>query len=315
MTTARGDARHPPAGGGVRPAGPIGRLPLGPGDPRGAAARRRGHRPDHRLPHPAGPGGRRRGRRPAHRSGESVYRRCATDDHHHHLVCRQCGKAVEIAGPAVETWAQRVAAEHGFTDLSHTVEIFGLCRDCGATRSVSPGPGRTPSEDRGRGPGERAARCQVRLSPVERVTSAAAGTSVRGRGGEQRRGTERRAPPRRRRGGGTGHARRGLRRPAVHAALLRAPGRRRRWPDADPALVEALWTGALVAYARCFSGRAKVLTGDHLAELELDGDVGRLPPRPAAADATTTPPGTPTRARRTRSASRRRTTGPRPGWR
>ena len=43
-------------------------------------------------------------------SGESVYRRCATDDHHHHLVCRQCGKAVEIAGPAVETWAQRVAA-------------------------------------------------------------------------------------------------------------------------------------------------------------------------------------------------------------
>ena len=63
-------------------------------------------------------------------SGEAVYRRCATDDHHHHLVCRQCGKAVEIAGPAVETWAQRVADEHGFTDLSHTVEIFGLCRDC-----------------------------------------------------------------------------------------------------------------------------------------------------------------------------------------
>ena len=44
-------------------------------------------------------------------SGESVYRRCATDDHHHQLVCRQCGKAVEIAGPAVETWAQRVADE------------------------------------------------------------------------------------------------------------------------------------------------------------------------------------------------------------
>ena len=53
-----------------------------------------------------------------------------TDDHHHHLVCRQCGTAVEIAGPAVETWAQRVADEHGFTDLSHTVEIFGLCRTC-----------------------------------------------------------------------------------------------------------------------------------------------------------------------------------------
>ncbi len=70
-------------------------------------------------------------------SGESVYRRCATDDHHHHLVCRQCGKAVEIAGPAVETWAQRVADEHGYTDLSHTVEIFGLCRECGRFRGPS----------------------------------------------------------------------------------------------------------------------------------------------------------------------------------
>ena len=44
-------------------------------------------------------------------------------------------------------------------------------------------------------------------------------------------------------------------------------------PDGDPALVEALWTGALVAYARCFSGRAKVLTDGDLAELKLDGDV------------------------------------------
>ena len=44
-------------------------------------------------------------------------------------------------------------------------------------------------------------------------------------------------------------------------------------PDADPVLVEALWTGALVAYARCFSGRTKVLTDDDLPELKLDGDV------------------------------------------
>lgn len=44
-------------------------------------------------------------------------------------------------------------------------------------------------------------------------------------------------------------------------------------PEADAVLVEALWTGALVAYARCFSGRAKVLTDDELAELKLDGDV------------------------------------------
>jgi Fur family ferric uptake transcriptional regulator len=71
-------------------------------------------------------------------SGEAVYRRCASADHHHHLVCRRCGSAVEIAGPAVETWTQRVADEHGFTDLSHTVEIFGVCRECAVTVNHRP---------------------------------------------------------------------------------------------------------------------------------------------------------------------------------
>ena len=61
--------------------------------------------------------------------GESVYRRCSTG-HHHHLVCRDCGRTVEVEGPAVERWADKVSAEHGFTDVSHTVEIFGLCAEC-----------------------------------------------------------------------------------------------------------------------------------------------------------------------------------------
>jgi hypothetical protein len=41
----------------------------------------------------------------------------------------------------------------------------------------------------------------------------------------------------------------------------------------DDALVEALWTGALVGYTRCFSGRAEVLTKADLAELKIEGDV------------------------------------------
>ncbi len=65
-------------------------------------------------------------------TGEAVYRRCATAGHHHHLVCRRCGATVEVEGPAVETWAHTVAEEHGFTELSHTAEIFGLCRTCSA---------------------------------------------------------------------------------------------------------------------------------------------------------------------------------------
>lgn len=70
-------------------------------------------------------------------TGEAVYRRCDSAHHHHHLVCRRCGAAVEIEGPAVETWAQKVAEENGFVELSHTCEIFGLCRRCAADRGVS----------------------------------------------------------------------------------------------------------------------------------------------------------------------------------
>jgi Fur family transcriptional regulator, ferric uptake regulator len=58
--------------------------------------------------------------------GEVVYRRCSRG-HHHHLVCRDCGRTVEVEGPAVERWATRVAEEHGFRDVSHTLEIFGTC--------------------------------------------------------------------------------------------------------------------------------------------------------------------------------------------
>jgi Fur family ferric uptake transcriptional regulator len=67
-------------------------------------------------------------------SGEAVYRRCSTH-HHHHLVCRRCGRTVEVEGPAVESWAQRVAEENGFSDVSHTVEVFGVCAKCAALGS------------------------------------------------------------------------------------------------------------------------------------------------------------------------------------
>lgn len=61
--------------------------------------------------------------------GETAYRRCS-DGHHHHLVCRSCGRTVEVSGPAVERWAGAVAAEHGFRDVSHDLEIFGTCGSC-----------------------------------------------------------------------------------------------------------------------------------------------------------------------------------------
>lgn len=62
--------------------------------------------------------------------GEAMYRRCRSDGHHHHLVCRSCGTTVELAAADVEQWTASVARRHGFTDVSHTVEVFGVCRAC-----------------------------------------------------------------------------------------------------------------------------------------------------------------------------------------
>jgi Fur family ferric uptake transcriptional regulator len=64
-------------------------------------------------------------------NGESVYRRCSSG-HHHHLVCRSCGFTVEVEGPTVEKWSQSVAESNGFSDVSHTIEIFGTCSQCTA---------------------------------------------------------------------------------------------------------------------------------------------------------------------------------------
>lgn len=64
-----------------------------------------------------------------HEDGEALYRLCSRQ-HHHHLVCRQCGRTVEVEGPAVEQWAASVAAKNGFTQVSHSLEIFGLCGEC-----------------------------------------------------------------------------------------------------------------------------------------------------------------------------------------
>jgi len=61
--------------------------------------------------------------------GEARYRRCS-EGHHHHLVCVECGATVEIGAAPVEKWAREMAAAHGYTRISHTVELSGRCPEC-----------------------------------------------------------------------------------------------------------------------------------------------------------------------------------------
>ena len=66
------------------------------------------------------------------RDGETTYRFCGElpNGHHHHLVCRVCGRAEEVEGRAIERWTTEVAARHGYTEIDHTIEVFGVCGTC-----------------------------------------------------------------------------------------------------------------------------------------------------------------------------------------
>lgn len=66
--------------------------------------------------------------------GETLFRTCETTGHHHHLVCRGCGETRELESTVVEEWASRVGAEHGFVEIGHVVDLFGLCPECAAKR-------------------------------------------------------------------------------------------------------------------------------------------------------------------------------------
>jgi Fur family ferric uptake transcriptional regulator len=63
--------------------------------------------------------------------GETLYRHCGQNEgHHHHLMCRKCGLTITVEGPALENWAEKIAKENGFQDVSHTVDIVGICKNC-----------------------------------------------------------------------------------------------------------------------------------------------------------------------------------------
>ena len=64
--------------------------------------------------------------------GESLYRRCVIDAHHHHLSCRRCGATVEVDAPELERWALGIAETFDYTDLHHVLELNGICQTCRA---------------------------------------------------------------------------------------------------------------------------------------------------------------------------------------
>lgn len=56
------------------------------------------------------------------------------DDHHDHFICLGCGKITEFYHPELERLQRTIARENGFKLLDHRHQLYGLCRECRATR-------------------------------------------------------------------------------------------------------------------------------------------------------------------------------------
>ena len=63
--------------------------------------------------------------------GQVAYRTCSPG-HHHHLICRSCGRTVEVTVPHLEQLVRAMASDHGFASIDHEVEFFGVCTACAA---------------------------------------------------------------------------------------------------------------------------------------------------------------------------------------
>jgi Fur family ferric uptake transcriptional regulator len=63
-------------------------------------------------------------------TGEHAYVACAPQDHHHHVVCRNCGGSVEVADTGLQAVVREIGARSGYRIETHRLELYGLCPDC-----------------------------------------------------------------------------------------------------------------------------------------------------------------------------------------
>jgi Fe2+ or Zn2+ uptake regulation protein len=61
----------------------------------------------------------------------SYYELLNPEKHYDHVVCTECGKVVVIVNRCpVQDVERQVEEQYGFSDLHHSLEFFGKCRDC-----------------------------------------------------------------------------------------------------------------------------------------------------------------------------------------
>lgn len=64
-------------------------------------------------------------------SGDHAYVACKPEQHHHHVVCRKCGRSVEIEDTGLQSVVSEISRRSGYRIDGHRLELFGLCPVCG----------------------------------------------------------------------------------------------------------------------------------------------------------------------------------------
>ncbi|BBX64707.1 transcriptional repressor [Mycobacterium saskatchewanense] len=62
--------------------------------------------------------------------GEILYRIRTEVGHRHYLLCRECGRAEAFVPADIEEHALRLSRQHHYTDVTHYVDIYGVCPLC-----------------------------------------------------------------------------------------------------------------------------------------------------------------------------------------
>jgi len=63
-------------------------------------------------------------------AGEAAYMLCEPEHHHHHAICRACGRVEDVDCAALEPFADALRTLHGFQLDGHAMELFGRCSTC-----------------------------------------------------------------------------------------------------------------------------------------------------------------------------------------
>ncbi|WEO98953.1 Fur family transcriptional regulator [Streptomyces sp. FXJ1.172] len=69
-------------------------------------------------------------------NGERLFRYRPGPEHRHYLICTECGLSRPVDSGPVEDWADTIAQTSGFANVRHTVELSGVCPDCGRLQAA-----------------------------------------------------------------------------------------------------------------------------------------------------------------------------------